>query len=59
MNFKIKDFYRFCSQLRIESKENGMIRMDRLLGTQTYVMDEITKGLADDVHMLSSLKVGS
>jgi len=56
MKFNLKQFYRFCSQLRIETKEQGLKRMDTLLGTQTYVMDEITKGLADDVHMFVILK---
>ena len=30
--------------------------MGTLLGTQTYVMDEIQKGLADDVHFFVILK---
>lgn len=56
MKFNLEMFYRFCSQLRIESKETGLIRMDKLLGTQTYVMDEVAKGLADDVHFFVILK---
>ena len=30
--------------------------MDTLLGTQTYVMDEIAKGLEEDIHMFIILK---
>ena len=56
MKFNLKQFYRFCSQLRIETKEKGLKRMDTLLGTQTYVMDEVAKGLAEDVHFFVILK---
>ena len=56
MKFNLKQFYHFCSQLKIETKEQGLKRMDTLLGTQTYVMDEIAKGLAEDVHFFVILK---
>jgi len=54
--FNLKQFYAFCSQLKIETKEQGLRKMDTLLGTQTYVMDEIAKGLADDKHFFVILK---
>ena len=47
MDFDLKRFYNFCSQLKIETKEQGLKRMGTLLGTQTYVMDEIKKGLSE------------
>ena len=56
MKFDLQNFYRFCSQLKIETKEQGLRRMDHLLGTQTYVMDEIAKGLQDDIHFFVILK---
>ena len=56
MKFNLKQFYAFCSQLKIETKEQGLRRMDTLLGTQTYVMDEIAKGLEDDIHYFVILK---
>jgi hypothetical protein len=56
MNFNQHQFYKFCSQLRIETKEHGLKKMGTLLGTQTYVMDEITKGLEDDIHHFVILK---
>ena len=56
MRFNLKQFYHFCSQLKIETKEQGLKRMDTLLGTQTYTMDEIAKGLAEDVHFFVILK---
>ena len=57
MDFNLKNFYKFCSQLKIESKERGMITLgDTLLGSQTYVMDEVGKGLNDGVHFFIVLK---
>ena len=56
MKFNLKQFYAFCAQLQIETKEQGLRRMDTLLGTQTYVMDEIAKGLDEDIHMFVILK---
>jgi hypothetical protein len=56
MNFNLAQFYKFCSELKIETKEQGLRKMDNLLGTQTYVMDEIARGLAQDVHFFVILK---
>jgi hypothetical protein len=57
MNFDTKKFYNFCRHLKIESKEQGMITLgETLLGTQTYVIDEVAKGLADDIHFFIVLK---
>lgn len=56
MKFSREKFYRFCSQLRIETKEQGLKNLSPLLGSQTYVMDEIAKGLEEDVHFFVILK---
>ena len=56
MNFDLKKFYKFCSELKIETKEEGLKKMGNLLGTQKYVMEEITKGLERDVHFFVILK---
>lgn len=56
MKFNLKQFYHFCSQLKIETKEQGLRKMDRLLGTQTYVMDQIATGLEEDIHFFVILK---
>jgi hypothetical protein len=56
MKFDLDRFYRFCAQLKIESKEDGLIPMNKPLGTQTYVMEEIAKGLDDDIHFFVILK---
>ena len=56
MKFDLDKFYRFCAQLKIESKEQGLIPLGKPLGTQTYVMNEIAKGLENDVHFFVILK---
>jgi hypothetical protein len=56
MKFNLQHFYKFCSELKIETKEEGLKKMGKLLGTQTYVMEEIQKGLNDDVHFFVILK---
>ena len=54
--YNLKHFNNFCKQLKNETKEQGLRKMDHLLGTQTYVMDEINKGLADGCHFFVILK---
>jgi Terminase RNaseH-like domain len=56
MKFNLKQFYTFCSELKIETKEQGLRKMDNLLGTQTYVMNEIADGLANGIHFFVILK---
>lgn len=56
MKFNLNQFYRFCANLKIETKEQGLRNMDTLLGTQTYVMEEIAKGLENDIHFFVILK---
>ena len=56
MKFDLKKFYHFCSQLQIETREQGLRRLDTLLGTQTYVMGEIGKGLEEGAHHYVILK---
>ena len=56
MKFNLKQFYAFCSELKIETKEQGLRKMDNLLGTQTYVMDEISSGLENGIHFFVILK---
>ena len=46
MEFDLDKFDRFCRELTVETKEMGMQKLGtKLLGTQTYVMQEIAKGL--------------
>ena len=56
MNFNLQHFYKFCSELKIETKEEGLKKMGSLLGTQKYVMEEIQKGLENDIHFFVILK---
>jgi len=56
MKFDLKKFYKFCSELQIETKEQGLKKLGTLLGTQTYVMEEIQKGLENDIHHYVILK---
>ncbi len=56
MKFSREKFYQFCSQLRIETKEQGLKNLSPLLGSQTYVMDEIARGLEEDIHFFVILK---
>ena len=56
MKLNLKQFYAFCSQLKIETKEHGLQNLNNLLGTQTYVMNEIEKGLAEEKHFFVILK---
>lgn len=57
MNFDLNHFYKFCKELKVETKELGIQRLgNRLLGSQTYVMQEIAKGLNDDIHFFVILK---
>ena len=56
MDFDLAKFYKFCAELKIETKEEGLKKMGKLLGTQTYVMEEIDKGLKEDVHFFVILK---
>ena len=57
MDFNREKFYTFCRNLKIESKERGMVVLgNELLGTQTYVMDEVARGLAEDKHFFVVLK---
>ena len=56
MKFNLQQFYKFCAQLKIETKEEGLRNLDHLLGTQTYVMEEINSGLANGVHFFVILK---
>src|SRR5574337_1105104 len=57
MKFDKAGFMRFCRQLRIETKEKGIVRLgSNMLGTQKYLIDEIAAGLEEDQHYFVILK---
>ena len=53
--FDRAEFNRFCSNLKIDSKEFGTVPL-RLLGTQIYALDEMERGLKEDIHDFYYLK---
>jgi hypothetical protein len=55
MDFDVTRFEAFCRSLRIDSKERGRIPFT-WLGTQRYFVEEIAKGLKDDIHTFVVLK---
>src|SRR5580698_10316734 len=48
-------FLRFCSRLKVQSKDYGLVPF-RMLGSQVYILDEIEKGLAEGVTTFVILK---
>jgi hypothetical protein len=57
MKFPLSQFMQFCSALKIDSKERGLVSLgDSLLGTQRWVLEKIVRGLEDDVHEFVTLK---
>jgi len=55
--FDVKKFERFCRELTVETKEQGMKKLGtQLLGTQRFVMKEIGKGLEEGKHFFVILK---
>jgi terminase large subunit-like protein len=53
--FDRAEYNRFCSFLRIDSKEFGTVPL-RHLGTQLYLLDEIEEGLSRGIHDFVVLK---
>jgi hypothetical protein len=58
MAFNRKGFEAFASQLRVDTKDYGLIDLSpsKWLGTQRYFIDELEKALNDGVHELVILK---
>lgn len=53
--FPLERFRSFCRQLRIQSKDSGVVHFE-FLGSQLYVLEEIVKGLARGVTTFIILK---
>jgi hypothetical protein len=57
MKFPLQQFMQFCKALKIDSKEQGLVSLgDSLLGTQTWVLEHIVRGLEEGVHEFVTLK---
>jgi len=55
--FPLEQFNKFCSVLKIDSKEQGIIPLGRsLLGTQRWVLEKIVTGLEEGKHEFVTLK---
>lgn len=53
--FELEKFESFCRHMRIDSKESGRIPL-AWIGTQRYAMEEIFRGLNQDIHTFVILK---
>ena len=57
MKFDIPEFYRFCDDLRVDTKEFGIVPLGaRLMGTQKYFIEQVADALENDVHYIVCLK---
>jgi len=57
MNFNLAEFREFCADLKIETKEFGIVSLgQQWRGTQEYFIQEVAKGLAEGVHTFIVLK---
>lgn len=58
MKFPLKRYQDFCSQLVIDSKDDGHIRLTpkNKWSTQKYFIEQIARGLEDDIHFFIILK---
>jgi hypothetical protein len=58
MKFPLKQFWDFCSSLKIDSKELGKISLakENLLGSQVYFIEEVARGLDEGCHHFVVLK---
>ena len=56
--FNLKNFWDFCSALRVDTKELGEVSLspDNVLGTQKYFIEEIAKGINEGCHYFVILK---
>src|SRR5262249_54739404 len=59
--FPLEKFLLFCKQLKILTKDFGLIPF-KLLGSQQYILDEIVKGMSEGICsfvILKSRQLGS
>ena len=56
-DFSQEKFLTFTRALKIDTKERGMVRLgDALMGTQRWVLNDLSKGLNDGIHNFVILK---
>lgn len=56
MSFSLPKFWKFCSHIKINSKEFGTITLAKPYGPQRWVMRQIAKGLEEGIHDFTILK---
>lgn len=57
MKFDLPEFKRFCSALKVDTKELGIVSLGQVLhGAQLYLIDEIARGLNEGCHYFVVLK---
>lgn len=54
--FNLEHFWRFCSNLKINSKEYGTISLGKPYGPQRWAITQIAKGLDEGIHDFTVLK---
>jgi hypothetical protein len=57
VSFELDKFWRFCAQLKINSKEYGTIPLAKPYGPQRWFMHEVARGLDEGIHDFTVLKV--
>ena len=57
-SFNINNFWKFCADLKIDTKEKGEITLapSKLMGTQKYFIEQIAKGINEGCHEFVILK---
>ena len=57
-NFNVRTFWKFCTALKVDTKELGLTTLSpqNLMGTQRYFIEEVAKGLSEGVHTFVILK---
>lgn len=56
MKFPLARFKTFCNQLTIDSKEQGQVTLSTLLGTQSYHLEQVVRGLEEGIHFFVECK---
>lgn len=56
MTFSLPQFWKFCANLSINSKEGGPIKLARPYGPQRWVMRQVAAALDEGIHNVTILK---
>ncbi len=57
MKFNLDEFYAFCNDLKVDTKEKGIVSLGEvLMGTQRYFIEQVADALEHDIHYIVVLK---